>query len=70
MSYITNYNEISDSERQAVIDCLEWLGSHRFKELVSKMKVHNDPTVLYIIIDFFGIRGYPATAMINRYTNA
>jgi len=70
MSYTTNYNEISDSERQAVIDCLEWLGADRFKKLVSKMKVHNDATVLYIIIDFFGIKGYPAMAMINRYTNA
>lgn len=70
MSYTTNYNEVSDSERKAVIDCLEWLGSDRFKALVSKMKVHDDATVLYIIIDLFGIKGYPATAMINRYTNA
>tara|TARA_R100000995_G_C3461948_1_gene113614 strand:- start:660 stop:854 length:195 start_codon:yes stop_codon:yes gene_type:complete len=57
------------TERDAVQDCLSFLGSKKFKSLVSEISKHNDKTIQFIIIDIFGIKGYPANAMVNRYTN-
>ena len=67
MSYKMDYT--NKTERDAVYDCLSFLGSKKFKSLVSEISKHNDKTIQFIIIDIFGIKGYPANAMVNRYTN-
>ena len=67
MSYKTDYT--NKTPRDAICDCLSFLGYKKFKSLVAEIRKHNDETIQFIIIDLFGIKGYPATAMVNRYTN-
>ena len=82
MSYKIDYGKVyqtEDTERVAVMDVLEYVGAANFKKLVIAIRVccergpvggMSTKQVLYVIIDLFGIKGYPAMAMINRYTNA
>lgn len=65
MSYKMDYTNKTD--RDAIYDCLSFLGSKKFRSLVSEVKKYDNENVQFIIIDIFGIKGYPAKAMVNRY---
>ena len=79
MSYKIDYGKVcqtEDTERVAVMDVLEYGGAANFKRLVRAIRVccergpiggMSTKEVLYVIIDLFGIKGFPAMAMIKRY---
>ena len=69
MSYTIDYSD--KTAREAVADILFHLGVQRFKILVKEIKKYADNEKVRqsftITMDFVGVQGYPAKAMLDRY---
>ena len=74
MSYNIEYDLSlpEQAQAQAIADCKDWLGSKKFKQVVSLLKGDKGRTSRNLVIfalSFQGIQGYPAEAMVNKYWN-
>ena len=69
MSYTIDYSDKTD--REAVADILFHLGVQRFKILVKEIKKYADNEKVRqsftMTMDFVGVQGRPAKAILNRY---
>ena len=75
MSYEIQYDLSlpEQAQAQAIADCKDWLGSKKFKQVISLLKADKGRTsrkMVVFALSFQGIQGYPAEAMVNKYWNA
>lgn len=65
MRITVNYTNLSNAQEKALADCKAWLGAEKFDHLTSLFK-SSYPAItveqFQVMVDFAGIRGYPARA--------